>query len=421
MTYDQLINLNKDIIDLFKTTTLTNLYTIRDGLLISKIGNNSAIFVLDLNDKKCAKLIPSRSINGSKYLNKILKESIQNEFYYYDIDKDLLKGVPKEFSESSFYKVTNCKNINNYCFHWLASDRYKKIFNFISTYKPDSFSDIYACKMFCRNLSNTANFNIPTIHTELIKTLDLDQIAYYLNHVELKSLPVDTVSKFFKCGFNYKKFLIREASHIIEKYDNPVTYTDYIQLKADVTKPGTVWCEDGYKQAQAIQINESHFPKYPKNSDLDRLHDELVRLNIERTEKLSEDYYKNLNKKYKTLYDKYKELEYSNDIYKIIVPKKIQELKYEGSILHHCVGSYSSSVANGNDIILFLRTDKNTPYVTINLDSSNRFRQIHGKNNCNISSLPDSKEISNFLSEWIKEKNLDVKSYKSINNICCHL
>lgn len=72
-----------------------------------------------------------------------------------------------------------------------------------------------------------------------------------------------------------------------------------------------------------------------------------------------------------------------NDYY-IIVPKSIEEFKYEGQTQHICVYSmeYFLCVINQESIIVFLRKSKEVPYVTIEFDYNTfEVRQAYGKYN----------------------------------------
>lgn len=56
--------------------------------------------------------------------------------------------------------------------------------------------------------------------------------------------------------------------------------------------------------------------------------------------------------------------------YFIILPKTVEDFRYEGSFQHHCVHSmkYYNEVTQRNSIIVFLRKEKHTPFVTIEYD-----------------------------------------------------
>ena len=54
------------------------------------------------------------------------------------------------------------------------------------------------------------------------------------------------------------------------------------------------------------------------------------------------------------------------------VPQDAQEIKNEGAILHHCVGTYVERVAKGLTHIFFIRKEKepDTPYFTMEYNLS---------------------------------------------------
>ena len=75
------------------------------------------------------------------------------------------------------------------------------------------------------------------------------------------------------------------------------------------------------------------------------------------------------------------------------------ELNAEGKTLHHCVGSYANSHAEGKTAILFIRrTEKpDEPYFTLELDEKKlAIRQNRGMRNCDP---PD--EVKEFVAEWL--------------------
>lgn len=68
----------------------------------------------------------------------------------------------------------------------------------------------------------------------------------------------------------------------------------------------------------------------------------------------------------------------------IRLPRKIEELKVEGEILHHCVGTYSEKVRKGETTIFFIRltTDPEKPFYT--LEWKGRVVQCRGYKNCEM-------------------------------------
>ena len=72
--------------------------------------------------------------------------------------------------------------------------------------------------------------------------------------------------------------------------------------------------------------------------------------------------------------------EYDNGEFSITIPKTTQDIINEGKTLHHCVGVYVDKVIRREDMIYFLRKDKNTPYVTIEVKDK-KVTQIEGDMN----------------------------------------
>jgi DNA polymerase III psi subunit len=111
---------------------------------------------------------------------------------------------------------------------------------------------------------------------------------------------------------------------------------------------------------------------------------------------------KALVENYKTkLYPKISKLAYENEKYAIVVPFELSDLRTEGCKLHHCVGSYVSSVGTGQTTIVFLRQkeDIDTPFMTCEI-YQNSIRQIHGLMNNNIKDQKDPDGINSFITEW---------------------
>lgn len=57
----------------------------------------------------------------------------------------------------------------------------------------------------------------------------------------------------------------------------------------------------------------------------------------------------------------------SNKELQIVCPKQANDLVDEGKALHHCVGGYIDSVAEGRSLIVFVRRveEPKKPYVTV--------------------------------------------------------
>ena len=154
------------------------------------------------------------------------------------------------------------------------------------------------------------------------------------------------------------------------------------------------------------------------------LHTIQNELCAEQRRKLAAEADEQLDKMYSSWREKLrKALAWKGDDLGIFVPEHLSELTYEGSELHHCVGSYKRDVAQGLEGILFLRklSSPDVPYYTIDVvkgeDGKYRVRQCHGK--CNCQPTP---EIIDALDKWADDTgNVDAHSIKDSYGALCAL
>lgn len=91
--------------------------------------------------------------------------------------------------------------------------------------------------------------------------------------------------------------------------------------------------------------------------------------------------------------------EYDNGEFSITIPKTTQDIINEGKALHHCVGVYVDKVVRREDMIYFLRKDREVPYITIEVKDK-KVTQIEGDMN-NRFIGKDTPEY-NTIKEWAK-------------------
>lgn len=127
-------------------------------------------------------------------------------------------------------------------------------------------------------------------------------------------------------------------------------------------------------------------------------------------------------KLYVERYKKLKTLAYSEkeDDRCIVVPEKLIELVVEGQVLHHCVGSFATSVAEGRDTIVFLRhkDQPETPYATISLLPRGKgwyIDQAHTAHNGCI-----TEEDVSFLKRWGAKHEIEQSSIRVSYGAKCH-
>ena len=89
----------------------------------------------------------------------------------------------------------------------------------------------------------------------------------------------------------------------------------------------------------------------------------------------------------------------SNKELQIVCPKQANDLVDEGKALHHCVGGYIDSVAEGKCLIVFVRRveEPKKPYVTVEVRDG-KIAQIHGDRN----SKP-TEEVQKFVDLWSRK------------------
>lgn len=89
--------------------------------------------------------------------------------------------------------------------------------------------------------------------------------------------------------------------------------------------------------------------------------------------------------------------EYDNGEFSITIPKTTQDIINEGKALHHCVGVYVDKVIRREDMIYFLRKDRNVPYVTIEVKDK-KVTQVEGDMNNRF--ISKGSPEYNAIKEW---------------------
>lgn len=153
---------------------------------------------------------------------------------------------------------------------------------------------------------------------------------------------------------------------------------------------------DYYTMCSSLNIPiESPF-KLKTNEHIQKVHDETLLLYSKEGSQVSQE----KEDKYKFIKQRYRDLSYKDNDFTIIYPNNLSDVKLEGLILHHCVGSYVDRILNMTAYIMFIRKneDINTPYFTLHYVLENNkivIKQVHGKYNCNTSD-----KILNFVKSW---------------------
>ena len=327
------------------------------------------------------------------YLNRILKRM---KFFYASSYASLVN------SKILKNKKLFCDIIEYFDLNLTLSKGINLLDNIVSNINTNNLKKslkypIEHCKVIIdsKNISFSGNFSyvadLAYKHFPNIEEFKLFFISVYKIYCRLSKDILDKLSK------DQIKFICEEYLSIIKSNDIDYfyEYMDYIEMRAQL-----ITYSKQYKKM---------FPFYIHKKDIHTQHIKICKTykdNLDEIEKLK---YKKLNNNYiNNFYSKVKSLEYSNNLYSIIACKDLFELNTEGSNLHHCVASYKDKVANGDEMILFLRENKDLDksYYTINI-KDNRIIQILGFGNKYIDSL----EVHKFIEEWAKKFGLYSDSY----------
>ena len=235
---------------------------------------------------------------------------------------------------------------------------------------------------------------------ELLKVYRLERkLKIHFTDEEINSL-----RKYISRDYNLKKCLqymtVRQLINRVSKYykkkvaynevETLTIYADYLDMKSSL----------GYDMTNSIIL-------YPH--DLKAEHNKVV---IEKNEKAARERERLANEKYKGIIDRFEKVNkiYSYQSGKLFVrpAKNAAEIIEEGIKLHHCVGGdkYLNAHAKKESIILFLRKDENTPYITIEMDPTGKIVQWYGA----YDEKPDKVKIDRWLNKYVKQ--LDIKAIK---------
>lgn len=190
----------------------------------------------------------------------------------------------------------------------------------------------------------------------------------------------------------YKVFKYIEKQRIIHDAD----YFDYVR-----------WLEEmGYDM-------RNEFNLYPK--DFKNAHDDKSKEYVKFKDKRAKEDIKRFNMLLKKLRKDTSDVDAMNlrieGIF-IRLPKELDELKREGEILHHCVGTYVDRVAKGETMIFFIRqeSDPDKPFFT--LEWKGRVVQCRGYRNCDMT--PEVKAfVDIFQEKMVEYENAPEKQRKA--------
>lgn len=209
--------------------------------------------------------------------------------------------------------------------------------------------------------------------------LGRDEIRVLRNDPDGK-LSNDEVIALANAGCHYLAALrtfttIRKIANYTQKGHDAGIWVDYLKMAKDL----------GYNMKDKAVL----FPRKLKVK-----HDDLAKIMKIQGDNIREKKYQQRIPELKALYS------YETSKYKIIVPESLKVIVEEGQNLHHCVGTYTEKVAEGETDILFIRKqgEEETSYYTMEVKNL-EIIQYRGAYN-NLHNNPVPKEIDQFVKQF---------------------
>ena len=254
--------------------------------------------------------------------------------------------------------------------------------------------------------------------TEQLETLG----SLWVDICELEYLTITSDEMQFLYKPETERYLdILESVNSVKGFTNLLNITtSYNQIMAELEAAKNILSYSifGNEELSPLELYEK-----VKNTSLYHANDTIKMYRVINRKKTLKDFYDvlktttvdELHDKYKLVYQaitnakieqEYQEVisqlnvqEYDNGTFSITIPKSTQAIIEEGRKLRHCVGVYVDRVVRREDMIYFLRKDKNIPYVTIEVKDKKVTQIEGGLDNRYISK--DSEEYK-VIQEWAK-------------------
>lgn len=424
-----------------------------DGATIKIEVPNSGLFIFYINDVRATK----KSIMDSKklvYIGFNLQDKMNNRLEHF---RDVLEN-PMKYKEllNLTSPYTDIKTFVNL----LYSDKLEswlQVYPNMSAFKDATWEylvkyyDLFDKNSLVRDLK--ANFFDTLPKREVVYTLSLRAITgIRLMSLMDSGVGIYNIVKYFSteqletlgslwtdiCELVYlaivsdeMQFLYKPESEryldILESVDSVKGFTNllnittsYNQIMAELEAAKNILSYSifGNEELSPLELYEK-----VKNTSLYHANDTIKMYRVINRKKTLKDFYDvlktttidELHDKYKLVYQaitntkieqEYQEVisqlnvqEYDNGKFSITIPKSTQAIIEEGRKLRHCVGVYVDKVIRREDMIFFLRKDREAPYVTIEVKDKKVTQIEGGLDNRYISK--DSEEYK-AIQEWAK-------------------
>lgn len=405
-----------------------------DGATIKIEVPNSGLFTFYINDVRATK----KSIMDSKklvYIGFNLQDGMNNRLEHF---RDVLES-PMKYKEllNLTSPYTDIKTFVNL----LYSDKLEswlQVYPNMSAFKDATWEylvkyyDLFDKNSLVRDLK--ANFFDTLPKREVVYTLSLRAITgIRLMSIMDSGVGIYNIVKYFSteqletlgslwtdiCELEYltitsdemqflykpetERYLdILESINFVKGFTNLLNITtSYNQIMAELEAAKNILSYSifGNEELSPLELYER-----VKNTSLYHANDTIKMYRVINRKKTLKDFYdvlktttmEELHNKYQLVYQaitnakieqEYQEVisqldvqEYDDGEFSITIPKTTQDIINEGKALHHCVGVYVDKVVRREDMIYFLRKDREVPYVTIEVKDK-KVTQVEGDMN----------------------------------------
>lgn len=202
-----------------------------------------------------------------------------------------------------------------------------------------------------------------------------------------------------------------------KKYIDFMQYTTLYKLCKYISAQKISHSQDYFDYAGWIEKMgynmRNEFNLFPKN--FKKAHDEMSKQYMKFKDKQAREDAKRFNRLLKKLRNETAEVEAMNlniEGLFIRLPSKLEELKNEGEVLHHCVGTYMEKVRKGETMIFFIRRKEEPEKPFYTLEWKGRVIQCRGSRNCDMT--PEVKAFVQIFQEKMTEYESKPKKQRKV-------
>lgn len=202
-----------------------------------------------------------------------------------------------------------------------------------------------------------------------------------------------------------------------KKYIDFMQYTTLYKLRKYISTQKISHSQDYFDYAGWLEKMgydmRNEFNLFPKN--FKKAHDEMSKQYMKFKDKQAREDAKRFNRLLKKLRNETAEVEAMNlniEGLFIRLPSKLEELKNEGEVLHHCVGTYMEKVRKGETMIFFIRRREEPEKPFYTLEWKGRVIQCRGSRNCDMT--PEVKAFVQIFQEKMTEYESKPKKQRKV-------